>query len=126
MAQHATFTEVFATLKSILQTYDKLLTVHQDTTGLYYLNTPYVEQFKKPLFFGSVRIGKQYVSYRLMPLHMYPDLTADLDPLLARRKHGKSCFNFKTLNAKEAELIADLTRRSVERIVHEGLIEVPT
>jgi hypothetical protein len=126
MAQHNTFTEVFATLKSILQAYEEALTVHQDTTGLYYLNTPYVEEFKKPLFFGSVRIGKRYVSYHLMPLYIYPELATDLDPLLKKRKHGKSCFNFKTLSATEAELIAALTRRCYEHLIEKRVIEVPT
>ena len=47
------------------------------------------------MFFGSVRLGKAYVSYHLMPLYMRPALTSLVSPVLKKRMQGKTCFNFK-------------------------------
>jgi len=56
--------------------------------------TRYIMGNKKPLFFGSVRVRKAYVSYHLMPIYSDPDLLIDVSDDLKRRMQGKSCFNF--------------------------------
>ena len=98
MAQQHNLRPVFAELRSVLEPYEKTLRLKEDTPENYYLDTPYVEQFEKELFFGAVQIKKNYVSYHLMPVYMYPDLLDDLSPLLQKRMQGKSCFNFKTIS----------------------------
>ena len=47
------------------------------------------------MYFGSVLIQKNYVSFYLMPLYTHPELEKDLSPDLKRHKQGKACFNFK-------------------------------
>ncbi len=65
------------------------------------------------MFFAEVRLGKVYASYHLMALYIDTSLQA-VSPELAKRKQGKTCFNFK----KEVppELLAelrDLTERGI-------------
>jgi hypothetical protein len=58
--------------------------------------------------FGSVRLGKAYVSFHLMPLYMNEALSGTISPALRKRMQGKTCFNFKT--APDAALLAELER----------------
>jgi hypothetical protein len=39
-----------------------------------------------------------YVSFYLMPVYMYPDLVDGISLELTKRKQGKSCFNFETVD----------------------------
>lgn len=108
----ADFTAVAATLKPILAKYAKRLSVKADTPTEYTLVTksgsPFPQHKGQPLYFGSVRLGRAYVSYHLMPLYMCPALTKSIAPVLKKRMQGKTCFNFKT--NPEPELIAALER----------------
>ncbi len=58
------------------------------------------------MYFGSVRLGKAYVAFHLMPLYMNEELTATISPALKKRMQGKTCFNFKTM--PDAVLLAEL------------------
>jgi hypothetical protein len=53
----------------------------------------------KPMWFGAVQPMKNYVSYHLMPVYGSPALAATISPELKKRMQGKSCFNFKTVDA---------------------------
>ena len=114
------FPLVFEHLKNILGPYAKQLTLKTDTADTYYLDGPYSEKWKKELFFGSVQIKKNYVSFYLMPVYMYPELLADISPDLKKHMQGKSCFNFKKV---EPELFAELDqlpRRGAEKFREEN------
>jgi hypothetical protein len=60
------------------------------------------------MWFSSVRVGKAYVSFHLLPLYMNPRLTALVTPALKKRMQGKACLNFKT--APDPELLKDLKK----------------
>ncbi len=66
--------------------------------------------------FGSVRLGKAYVSFHLMPIYMNPALIQSIPPALKKRMQGKSCFNFKS--APEFETSAALTRLTEAALQH--------
>jgi len=104
------FDAVFATLKPVLAKHVKRLSVKTDTPIEYTLlskfPSPFPQHKGEPLHFGSVRMGKAYVSFHLMPLYMSPVLMKGVSPALKKRMQGKACFNFKT--DPEPELIADL------------------
>jgi hypothetical protein len=108
----ADFAAVFAVLKPVLAKYAKRLMVKADTPIEYTVLTkspsPFRQHKGQPLYFGSVRLGKAYVSFHLVPLYMCPELTKSISPALKKRMQGKACFNFKT--DPEPELIADLER----------------
>ena len=46
------------------------------------------------MYFGSVLIQKNYVSFYLFPLYTHPELEKNISADLKRHKQGKSCFNF--------------------------------
>lgn len=111
---------VFEELKKILRPYASQLTVKTDTPDTYYLEGPYSEKWKKELFFGSVQIKKNYVSFYLMPVYMYPDLLKDISPELKKHMQGKSCFNFKKVEPELLKELGDLTRRSADKFREEN------
>ena len=82
-----------------------------DTAAEYTLVTkrpsPFPQHKGHPLQFGSVVVGKVYVSYHLMPIYMSPPLQKMVTPALQKRMQGKSCFNFKT--ELEPELLNNLS-----------------
>ena len=122
MASKNDFPIVFEQLKTILKPYAEKLTLKADTSDTYYIDGPYSEKWKKQLFFGSAQIKKNYVSFYLMPVYMYPELLNDLSPELKKRMQGKSCFNFKKVEPDLFSELADLTRKSVEKFQQEDTL----
>ncbi len=110
---------VFEELKNILRPYAKKLTLKADTADTYYLDGPYSQKWKKQLFFGSAQVKKNYVSFYLMPVYMYPELLKDISPGLKKHMQGKSCFNFKTVEADLFRELAALTRKGTEKFKEE-------
>ena len=121
MSPQADFPVVFEKLKAILKPYEKKLTVKADSVDTYYLDGPYSEKWKKELFFGSAQIKKNYVSFYLMPVYMYPDLLKDTSPELEKHMQGKSCFNFKKVEPELLKELAELTQKGYERFQQEEL-----
>lgn len=108
----ADFSAVFTALKTPLAKYVKRLAVKTDTPVEYNLVTkspsPFPQHKGHPMWFASVRIGKAYVSFHLLPLYMNPLLANTISPQLKKRMQGKACFNFKT--EPDKELLAELRR----------------
>jgi len=115
MSPQSDFPIIFEQLKSIFKPYEKNLTVTADTATDYSLDGPYSEKYKKVLFFGAAQIKKNYVSFYLMPVYMFPDLLKEMSPELKKHMQGKSCFNFKNVEPELFSELASLTRQSVER-----------
>ncbi len=111
----ADFSAVFAQLKAILQKHEPRLVVVADTPQNYCLSTPYAEQWKKELMFGAVQIKKNYVSYHLVPVYVFPELLDGISDDLRRHMQGKACFNFKASDPKLFRELAQLTRRGVDK-----------
>ena len=115
------FPIIFEHLKNILQPYAPTLTIKADTSNTYYLDGPYSEKWKKELFFGSAQLKKNYVSFYLMPVYMYPDLLEDISPELKKHMQGKSCFNFKKVERELFQELADLAKKSYARFQKEEI-----
>ena len=73
-------------------------------------------------FFGAVDIVKNYVSFHLMPVYIYPELMRDMDPRLKKRMQGKSCFNFKKINNAELTALENLVVSSVKKYKETGYL----
>lgn len=114
------FSLVFEQLKNILQPYAQSLTLKADTPDSYYLDGPYSEKWKKELFFGSAQIKKNYVSFYLMPVYMYPELLKEISPELKKRMQGKSCFNFKKVEPELFRELTALTQKGAEKFKEEN------
>ena len=115
MSPQTDFPLVFEQLKSIIKPYAKNLTITADTAAAYSLNGPYSEKYKQILFFSSAQIKKNYVSFYLMPVYMFPDLLKDISPELKKHMQGKSCFNFKKVEPALFKELTELTRLGAER-----------
>ncbi len=122
MPDNQDFSRIFERLKTILFRYEASAVVTIDGTAGYSLDTPYSPQYRRALFFGSVKVNKNYVSFYLMPVYMFPDLLESLSPELKQRMQGKSCFNFKKLDEPLFLELEELTHRSVERMHQEGIL----
>jgi hypothetical protein len=113
----AGFDEVFAKLKQVFRRHLDRLSVQSDSATEYTLvgrkPSPFPPHKGHPMFFSSVRLGKAYVSFHLLPLYMNESLSRTISPALRKRMQGKACFNFKI--TPDAELIAEL-----ERLTHAG------
>ena len=97
----AGFDDVFATLKQVFRRHLDRLSVQADSATEYTLvgrkPSPFPQHKGHPMFFSSVRMGKAYVSFHLLPLYMNQSLSGTISPALKKRMQGKACFNFKTV-----------------------------
>ncbi len=114
------FPIVFEQLKNILKPYEPKLTVTANTNNAYSLDGPYSEKWKKVIFFGAAQVKKNYVSFYLMPVYMYPELLRDISPELKKRMQGKSCFNFRKVEPDLFRELKDLTRKGVDKFKQEN------
>lgn len=119
MASETEFPVVFKELKKILTPYAPKLTITADTSEAYSLEGGYSEKWKRNIFFGSVQIKKNYVSFYLMPVYMFPALLNDISPALKKRMQGKSCFNFKKVEPELFHELVSLTQKSVDHFKKE-------
>jgi hypothetical protein len=108
------FAETFQTLRGILKQSGRRLKVTADTDTEFSLASPtMVDRIGRPLFAAAVQVRKNCVSYHLMPIYMNPALMATVSPELRKRMQGMSCFNFKTIEPREAKELAALTRKGL-------------
>jgi hypothetical protein len=120
MSAQNNFPLVFEQLKNILKPYEPNLTLTANTSDSYSLDGPYSEKWKKVIFFGAAQIKKNYVSFYLMPVYMYPELLKNISPELKKRMQGKSCFNFKNVEPELFQELTDLTRKGVDQFKKEN------
>ena len=119
MPAQTEFPLVFENLKAILKPYAKRLTVKHDNAGHFLLEAAYSEKWKKEIFFASVQVRKNYVSFYLMPVYMYPDLLKGISAELEKHMQGKSCFNFKKIEKSLFVELKQLTKQGYERLTKE-------
>lgn len=115
----AGFAETFAALKAILARHAAELVVAVDQADHYCLNTT-KEYRKRPMMFGAAKIGKQYVSYHLMPVYACPELLKGMSQELRKRMQGKSCFNFRAVDPGLFAELDTLTGTGLERFKRGG------
>ncbi|MCG3120889.1 MAG: hypothetical protein ALAOOOJD_03784 [bacterium] len=122
MPDKSNFPALFKELKSLLQKYEFRLTVTVNKTDAYSLDGGFSEKFKRMIFFGSVQIKKNYVSYYLMPVYMFPELLQSVSAELKKRMQGKSCFNFTAADAQLFRELAQLTKKGFDKFKQEKLL----
>lgn len=123
------FVKTFQQLRAILQPYAPELKVVHDNGTYYYLETREPKYRGKPICFGAVRLGKNYVSFYLMAVYSAAacvtpakgsteekivgatsKLSMNMSPELKKRMQGKSCFNFKQPDPALFKELAALTK----------------
>lgn len=123
MSENSKFETIFESLQNILAKFAAELVCTKNESDSFYLNTNYIMKNKTPMFFGAVQIKKNYVTYHLMPIYVFPELLADISPELRRRMQGKSCFNFKSLDHALIIELAELTKAGYARFKQAGYVE---
>jgi hypothetical protein len=119
MAAKSELPSIFNKLRSILKPYSSKLIIKAETSDAYSLDGAYSEKWKRDLYFASTQVNKNYVSYYLMPVYMYPDLLKNISPELKKHMQGKSCFNFKKIETPLFDELARLTKQGFERFMKE-------
>ena len=121
----AGFAAVQRRLREIIEEYEGgSLKANPDKANHYALTGPPTEASQgREVWFGGVHTTKNYVSYHLMPVYMFPDLLDKISPELKKRMQGKSCFNFKTVDDKLFRELARLTDKGYRRFKKEKLIK---
>jgi hypothetical protein len=119
MSPQSEFPIVFENLKSILKPYAPKLTLKGNIEDNFHLEGTYSEKWKKELFFASTQVKKNYVSFYLMPVYMYPDLLKNISLELKKHMQGKSCFNFNKVEKSLFDELSELTEQGFERFMKE-------
>ena len=114
--------EVFLELRALFEPFQDRLVIVHDEPQRYYLDTAHIMPNGQPLYFGSVAIGKRYVSYHLMPVYVEPALLTEISAGLRKRMQGKSCFNFTKTDAGLFVELAALTRSGFELYESRGYV----
>ncbi len=123
MVKQDQFPQIFTQLKTLLQPLVPPLVVGADSLDSYVVNAPAASKYPAGQFVGSVRLGKAYVSYHLMPVYMFPTLLDDLSAPLKGRMQGKSCFNFtQPLTEVTLAELTHLTSASIERVRQANIV----
>ncbi len=105
---------VFAALKEILEPYEKHLHILPYKPEFYCLVTRPSVHKGKLVWFAAIRMGKNYVSYHLMPVYMNPAMQKRIPPELKKRMQGKACFSFSEVDHGLFRELAGLTRAGFE------------
>lgn len=116
------FTETFQQLKKLLMKYESQLTLTVSDETNYSLDAGYSEKYKRNIFFGAINIKKNYVSFHLMPVYIFPELLKSISPSLKKRMQGKSCFNFKKIDPAELKELEMLTKYGFDTYKKEKLL----
>jgi hypothetical protein len=115
------FGPVYGELLRLLEKHTVSLN-RQETDDSVTFTGPVMKRWNKELWFGGVRMGKNYVSFHLMPVYMYPDLLDGVSEILLKRMQGKSCFNFRQIDPNLFQELDALTATCVQRLELEGIL----
>jgi hypothetical protein len=126
MADKSEFKAVARELKAIFKPYLKKLVVVSESETDIYIDTPVIMKNKHPMFFGGVRTGKRYVSFHLMALYCFPELTKAMSPALKKRMQGKSCLNFTAVDKILFRELETLTKLGAAKFLSKEFVNAVT
>jgi hypothetical protein len=107
----AEFATVFDRLRAIMLSVGRDQLVSRDDPGdLVVRHSTIDPKTGQPGWVGTVTIKKRYVAYHLMRLYEDPGPADHLSPALAKRRQGKTCFNFTKVDDALFEELVALTR----------------
>ena len=121
---------VFRRLKDVLSTHDGPLSVSDDTSTKYCLESAigpatlkaWGGRVRRPSIpVAWVEVGKAYVSYHLMGV-THPAVLSAISKALQARMQGKTCFNFTSLDEATITELDRLTSSSIAAFKQSGFI----
>ena len=112
---------IFAALRPHYARHEAVCVVLADTPIDYSLGTHEVRaKDNYRTWFGAVQVKKNYVSAHVYSVYTDPDLLDGISDQLKKRMQGKSCFNFKTLDAALFGELGTLIDRGAARYKAQG------
>jgi len=115
-------TAVFNALRQLLKPYESALALKIDRPGNCYLETHSPSLNGRHLFFAAAKVKKNYVSFYLPALYMFPDLSDKISPTLKKLMQGQSCFNLTVLDNDCVNELEQLTQAGFQRLKGEALL----
>lgn len=73
-------------------------------------------------WFAGVKVGRRYVSYYLMSIYLAGAAGPELSDALAKRRQGKSCFNFTRIDDALFDELDELTAQGKAEFERLGLL----
>jgi hypothetical protein len=113
---------VFTVLRQLLKPYESELTIRTDKPGNCYLETRSSSMSGRHMLFAGAKIKKNYVSFYLPALYMFPDLANRISPSLRKMMQGQACFNFTSFNPDWLEELGRLTQAGYQKMKSEMLL----
>ncbi len=113
---------VFTALRKLLKIYEADLAIRIDKPGNCYLETRSAGMGGRHLLFAGAKIKKNYVSYYLPALYMFPDLSDRISAPLKKIMQGQACFNFTAANQEWFEELSKLTQAGFQKFKSESLL----
>jgi hypothetical protein len=113
MKERSELDAVASKLETLLARYATRQTVWKTQNGKW-LCAKQVIHSGEPLALFGVRRGKNYVSYHMVPVYMFPLLANGISPELKRRRQGKACFNFAHVDEALFRELRSLTDASLK------------
>jgi hypothetical protein len=113
---------VFIALRKLLKPYEADLAIRIDKPGNCYLETRSSSLNGRRMFFAGAKIKKNYVSFYLPALYMFPDLSDRISPPLKKLMQGQACFNFTVANQDWFEELSKLTQAGFQKLKSESLL----
>jgi hypothetical protein len=113
---------VFTVLRQLLKPYESELTIRTDKPGNCYLETRSSSMSGRHMLFAGAKIKKNYVSFYLPALYMFPDLSSRISPSLKKIMQGQACFNFTMSNADWFEELGRLLHAGYQKLKAEMLL----
>ena len=121
-ARAENYSAVFTVLRQLLKPYEGELAIRTDKPGNCYLETKSQSFNGRRLFFAGAKIKKNYVSFYLPALYMFPDLADRITPSLRKIMQGQACFNFTSSNPDWFEELGRLTQAGYQKMKSEMLL----
>lgn len=115
-------TAVFNALRQLLKPYESALALKIDRPGNCYLETHAPSLNGRHLFFAAAKVKKNYVSFYLPALYMFPDLSDKISPTLKKLMQGQSCFNFTSMDHACFEELGRLTESGFQKLKSQSLL----
>jgi len=113
---------VFTALRLLLKPFEDKFAVKTDKPGNCYLETRATSLNGRRLLFAAAKVKKNYVSFYLTPLYMFPELSFGISPMLKKRMQGQSCFNFTTMDQDFVDELNELTESAFQKLKAEALL----
>lgn len=113
---------VFTVLRQLLKPYEGEFAIRIDKPGNCYLETRSSSMNGRRMFFAGAKIKKNYVSFYLPALYMFPDLSDRISPSLKKTMQGQACFNLTIANPDWFEELGRLTQAGYQKLKSEMLL----